>query len=317
MLRTRAHRKEEGLNYTKILKRAAEITWRHKALWLFGFLLALISAADAGGRGGQGVQYVFGPGDRLQAGAVLAMIAAVVLVVLALVVMAIIVSYVSRGALIGMVREAEETGSTSARSGWRIGWSRFPRMFGIGLVTGIPAAVTALGLVILGLSPLVLLLARTRTLTVLAIVMTVLSMLLVIGLLFVASVALSVVLELAHRQCILEARGVLDSIRDGYRLARQNLRHAGVVWLLLFGADLAVGIVLAPLFLLLFAVTAASTAAVYTATTAVAPTLLVGIASATPGLLLLAMLGGVYQVFRSATWTLAYMELKLPTQPLT
>jgi len=276
-------------------------------MWLFGFLVSLFSARGGSGGGG-GVQYTLDAGERLPAWTGLAIVFLVVFGLLFLLV-GIVLRYLSRAALIGMVREAEETEKTSVRSGWRIGWSRFLHLLGIDLVIGIPAVVVTLLLVGVGLAPLVLLVADQWPLTILAIVATVLLILVVIALLFVGGLILSVLGELAHRQCVLEGKGVFDSLRDGYQLGRENLRHVGLVWLLLVGAGLAFGAITIPLAAVVFGVAAAPAAAFYAATEAVVGSVLLGLLFAIPGILLLSLLGGVYEVFRSAVWTLAYSEL--------
>jgi hypothetical protein len=296
------------MDYVKILKRALEITWRHKALWLFGFLMALFSGGGGAG-GGQGAQYVMDPGYRVEPALVLALVFVVLLIVLVLVAVGIIISYLSRGALIGMVREVEETGDTSVRSGWRIGWSRFLPLFAIDLAIGVPAAIVAILLIALALSPLLLLVAQRDVVSVLGILLTVLAMVLVIGLLIIMGVALSLLRELAHRQCVLEKKGVWDCIRDGYLMGRENLRHVGVTWLLLFGINLVIGVVSVPLFVVLFIAAAAPGILTYLTTDAVTPALVVGIPLLLLAFLLTTLLGAVYQVFHSAVWTLAYLEL--------
>jgi len=294
------------MDYIKILKRAWEITWRHKALWLFGFLLALFGA---GGGGGHGMRFATGPGDRVGPAFVLTIVFVILFLALVWIVVGIILSTLSHGALIGMVHEIEETGNTNVRSGWRIGWSRFLLLFVIDLVIGIPAAIVAFILIALGLSPLLLLFAQRSVLTVLAIALTVLFMLLVIGLLIIMGVVLSLLRKLAYRQCVLERKGVLDSIRDGYLMGRQNLRHVGVVWLLLFGIDLLIGIVAVPLFFTVFAAAATPGILTYLVSEAWAPTLLVSAPLIVLAILLMTLLAGVYQVFRSAVWTLTYLQL--------
>jgi hypothetical protein len=296
------------MDYGKILKRALEITWRYKALWAFGFLLALFSGG--GGTGGsQGMQYTMGAGERMELGPFLAVVLFILLFVVVLVVLALLVGYLSHGALIGMVREAEETGDTSVRSGWRIGWSRFLPLFGIDLAIGIPAAIVASILIALGFSPLLLLRAREDALAVLAILLTLFFMLLVVGVLIIMGAVLSVLRKLAYRQCVLEKKGVIDSIRDGYLMGRQNLRHVGVMWLLLLAINLVVGVVAAPLLLFVFGAAAAPGILTYFATESLAPTLVVGIPIFVVAFLLMTVLGAVYQVFRSAVWTLTYLEL--------
>ena len=120
---------------------------------------------------------------------------------------------------------------------------------------------------------------------------------------------------LLYRQCVLDKKGVFDSIRDGYRLARKNLRQVGAVWLLLFGIDLTTGIVMVPLALAVVAVAAVPGILVYVTTEAAAPAVVIGLPLVVLGILFLSVLAGVVQVARSATWTLAYMELQAPLGP--
>ncbi len=300
------------MDYTDILRRAWHITWKHKALWLFGFLLSLFSGGGGTGSS-QGVQRTFGAGDRLAVPSILVIVLVALFFVLFLVVLGIIARYLSLGALIGMVREAEQTGETSVGSGWRMGWSRFLPLFGIDLVMGIPAAIVALVLIGIGLSPLLLLLAEQDAMTIAAILLTALLMLLVVGFLIVMGLVLSVVGELARRQCVLQKMGVLDSIRAGYQIGRANLRHVALIWVMLFGISLAYGIAMAALAFVGFGVAAVPAAAVYAVTETVGASLLIGFLFAIPGIVALSVLGGVYESFRSAVWTLFYSELE--TQP--
>jgi len=296
------------VDYTGTLKRAWQITWRHKALWVFGFLLSLFSGGGGSGSG-RGMQYTFEGGDRLAPGWIMTLVVLVLLFVLVVIVLSIVIGYLSHGALIGMVREVEETGQTSVASGWRMGRPYILRLFGIDLVLGIPAAIVAIVLVAIGLAPLLLLLARNEGATVLAIVLTVGLMLGVIALLIVMSLVLSLLRELAFRQGVLGGKGVVNSIRDGYRLARTNLKHVGVMWLLLAIIGLVWGAILIPLGLGVFAVSAAPAFATYTASQSQLAGILVGLLFAIPGMLVLSLLGGVYQAFQSAVWTLTYREL--------
>jgi len=296
------------VNHTAILRRAWEITRRHRALWLFGFVLALFSGGGGAG-GGQAAQYTMGGGQRVDPALILLIVGAVLLFVVFMVLLSIVLTYSSRGALIGMVQEVEETGETSVRSGWRTGWSRFLRLFAVDLVIGIPAAIAAIVLVFLGLSPLLLLFAEERALSILAILLTVVLMLLVIGLLIIMGVGLSVLGELAQRQCVLEGKGVWDSIQDGYRLGRQHLKDVGVIWLLLLAVDIGVGILLGPIAVVLFGAAAVPGIFTYLATEAPAPTLVVSIPAVLLAVLIMSALAAIHQVFRSTVWTLAYREL--------
>ena len=304
------------MEYTKILRKAWRITWRHKALWLFGFLLALTSGGGGGGGGGgRGAQFTSIPGNFVQPAWVLGLVIVLIVIGLVLIALSIIINPLSTAALIGMVEEIEETGDTRARTGWRVGWSRFPRVLAIGLLIGIPTAIATIVLFALGASPLLLLLFERRVLTLVAIVLTAILMLLALGVLIIGGVALSIMGQLAYRQCVLDKKGVFGSIRDAYRLGRQNLRQVGAVWLLLFGVDLATGIVMVPLALAVVAFAAVPGILVYMATEAAPPALVIGLPLVVLGILFLTVLAGIVQVARSATWTLAYLELQALVGP--
>jgi hypothetical protein len=229
--------------------------------------------------------------------------------VFVLAVLAVVLNNISRGALIGMVREVEETSNTSVRSGWRSGRSRMWSLISIDLITAIPAFIAAMALIALAMAPLLLLLAQRDALTALGILLTVILSLAVVLVLIVGGAALGIVREFAYRQCALEGKGIGRSIHEGYRMVRANLRQVGLMWLLLFGIDLAARVIAFPLVLVGFGLAAGAGAAVYAATHSIANAIVVGIMLGLPALLVMACVGGVYLVFRSAAWTLAYREL--------
>jgi len=169
------------MEYGRIIRRALEITWRHKVLWAFGIAAALFGGAQGGhGGGGSGIQYVFSgkdieqwrqkmpwmPGCPLRpwrwpqapppdwqamVPVVLAVVAILLVVALLVFVASIIIRYTSLGALAGMVDEVERTESTSFRSGFKKGWSRLLRLFAIDLIIGMAMFVLILVLAALAI----------------------------------------------------------------------------------------------------------------------------------------------------------------------
>jgi hypothetical protein len=298
------------MEYTRILKQAWDITWKHKSLWLFGFLLTLFGGT--GFRGGSGVQYRFGSGDHLSPATVVGLIVAVIAVVAVMIVLAVILSPLSRAALIGMVDEVEQTGTTSVRSGFRIGWSRLWRILVMDLVVGIPMAILSVLAILLALAPLLLLTLQRAAIGILAVITAVLLMVLVIGLLIVVGTVINIVLELAYRKCVLEKQGVFDSLREGYHMARQNPRHVVVLWLLLLGIGLAVGFVMMALLVLAAGLVAAPALAVWAITQRVVAAVVVAVVLGVPATLFLIGVSGIHVAFQSVVWTLVYHELVSP-----
>ena len=296
------------MSYTKIIERAWQITRKHKPLWFFGFLLALFSV---GGRGneGRGMQYTMGWEDRLPGPWVVGLIVAVIGVVAVLAIASIVLRYVSEGALIGMVREAEDAGETNVRSGWRAGWRRFLHLLAIDLMVGIPAAITVVILLGIGASPLLLLLAEVKVLTIIGVVMTILLMLLAIASIIVLGTLLSVLRGFGFRACVLEQQGPWASLQRSYHLLRQNGRQVVGIWLVMLGIGMAVNLAAIPVGLLIAALVGGPTMAVYAMTKAMAPTVLIAAALGLVGALIMAAVLSVYQVFRSTVWTLTYTEI--------
>jgi hypothetical protein len=165
------------MEYGHIIKRAWNITWRNKVLWIFGIAAALFTGGMRGGNSGsRGMQYSMGgdqmgrwrdffpgmpmmphgrfgpqlmpriPGAELErlVPVIVAVLGVLAVVGLALFLIGLVVRYTSFGALIGMVNETEEDDSTSFKSGLRTGWQRFLHLLAISVLIGIGLVVVTL-----------------------------------------------------------------------------------------------------------------------------------------------------------------------------
>ena len=319
------------MDHVGILKRAFNITRRYRVLWIFGVLLALFGSSGGGGSGGGsnvtfpgggsgGFPGTLPPGITLPSvdpGAIIGIVIACCCLLLVVVAASIVVAYVARTALYRMVNEIEDTGvSPSWREGFRLGWSRRAlRLFVIDLAVGVPFAIAAILVVALALLPLLLLTVESDATRVLGIVLTIGLLLLAIVVLIVAGVLANLVKRFMHRQAALEGRSIGQSIVDGYQMVRTNLIDSAVMWLLMFGVGLGWGILMIPVFivvLLLAALVGVLPAwLIWQSTEILWLTLLVGI----PLFFLvmvppLVFLNGLYLVFQSSSWTLAYREFR-------
>jgi len=165
------------MDHIKVLKRAWETTWRYRALWVFGIILALTTASggysggggSSGGGGGNGNGGGNGGlpplGDlsvpEIPPQVVATLIAVGIVsacVIVILIVAATVARYVAETALIRMVNDYEETGEQqSVREGFRMGWSRSALwLFLIKLLIGLPVALTFIPLFLLAFAPLLL-----------------------------------------------------------------------------------------------------------------------------------------------------------------
>ncbi|HUV95068.1 MAG TPA: hypothetical protein VMX14_09590 [Anaerolineae bacterium] len=327
------------MEYGRIVRRALDITWRHKVLWVFGIAAALFGGGRSGGgggggSGGGGVQSVIGSGDFERWWPqtpppnwetiipILVGIGVIALVVGFLVlVVSIIVRYTSLGALAGMVDEVERTEGTSFKSGVKRGWACLLRLFAIDLLIGIVVFVIVMALLVLGIIGVLLasapaaLLFQAGTGAGVAGILWAVAVGLVLLLAFIlVGLALSAVVtlirEFAFRACILDGKGVFGALGEGIALTRNRSREAVLMWLIMVAINLALGLVSIPFALLGVGAMLGPALLAFSATRS--PLAAAGVAL--PFLFVIALasaaIGGIYLTFRSAVWTLTYRELR-------
>jgi len=322
------------MSLESVLKRTWQTLWRYRALWVMGFILALASFSWVGG-------IIGSIGSRIIAGldwqslridqADFLGLNALAVVVLVLYIPFTMAAYVSEVALIRAVDRRDETGEQQGfLHGFRLGWSRAAwRIFLIDLLISAPATL------LLGfLLALMFALLGVLVIPSLPTVIGVFGLLAVIGLFFltillavVVAVALDLLKHFARRACTLDGLGVIDGIRQGYGVIRQNLKDVGLMWLVMLGVSMGWSFVMAPIRYLLMAVfgvtggaaallahnssgvgSAGSVAAAVAVTVGLAFVVLVLEA-------LLTLLSGLGTVFQSAAWTLTYRDLRATKGP--
>ncbi len=332
------------MDHIKVLKRAWEITWRYRVLWIFGIILALTTAHWGGGNNGGQAQYKvsgedFSPGGEFYIPEISPEVVSMLItigiglacVIVLLIVVATIARYVAETALIRMVDDYEETGEQrSVRQGFRLGWSRTTfRLFLIKLLIGLPTALVFILLFLLTLAPLLLWITDSTAPRAIGTVATIGLSFLILLLLIVVVTVISLLMKFFWRACALEGLGVIESLRQGFGVVRHHWRDVLVMWLIMIGvgigwiiAMIAITIVLFPVILLLIVVGGVLGGL---------PALLVGgLASlffdgAVPWILAAVIggpifilvvaapwifMGGLMEVFKSSTWTLTYRELR-------
>jgi len=272
------------MDHLKVLKRAWETTWRYRALWVFGIILALTTAgggfnSGGGGGGGDGrFQYKLNGEDLfdLQMGemfppeivsALIAIGIGLACVIFILIIAAAVARYVAETALIRMVDDYEETGEQcSVRHGFRMGWSRTAwRLFLIKLLIGLPVTLAFILLFLLvlalGLLSGLVVMKNSVVAGVIGIVAAVGLFFMLIFLAIVVGAVLSLLRKFFWRACALEELGVIESIRQGFDVVRQYLKDVVIMWLIMIGvhigwtiAVIAMTIVLLPAIILLIIV---------------------------------------------------------------
>lgn len=324
------------MDHLTIIKRAWNITWTYRVLWLFGFILALTSGGTRGGGGSNSGWRMPAP-ERFDMpnfnpdflwrslGGYANLIIALACALFLLAIFFTVLRYAAETAVIRMVDLRETSGEKLGfRAGWRLGWSRPAfRLFLIDLLLLIVILPLVVLFLALALVPLVgIFSSPSETVQVLSGVAVVGLLLLVVGMFILLAVAMGLLSPFFHRAAVLEGLGVVDSIRRGFAMVRRRLGDVLIMGILLFGVSLAVMIVTIPIVLILLLVggllgglpafaiyslvgqSAAEMTAILAAAAVGIPVFLVVIA------LPLLFIGGLYEVFSSSTWTLVFREAR-------
>lgn len=323
----------------RVLARSLEIAWRHKVLWILGFVMAL-----TGGGGGNGLRYDFSStdlGTRTQPfGAPFpspGILPAVIVTVLAFaacffllyLIFTFYFRFVARGAMVAFVRGVEQGRTPTLGVAWREGQQYYGRLLGLGLLFNVPLSLFSIAAIAAAIIPFIgtivyainLSGSRPTTPPNLAPIWSGLAVF--IGLLCSAVLCLVVVnlvlhpiYEFAVRGIVLEDTRVTNGLKRGYRHLRENLGPVALLYLLLIGArigwTIVVGVFGLPFsFLLLGAITLA--AATHQVTVIILVATIIGL----PLALVLIFLEGLFEVFEANAWTEGYLALLAPAPSAT
>jgi hypothetical protein len=246
------------MDYTGILKRAWNVTWRYKILWLLGLFAG---GAGSGGfnwntssyRGGTSTSAPFNSSSwasfqsAVERYLPLIIIAFVVLLIIGVVWW--VVSIAARGALIHLVNEAEEQREVRAAAGWRVGFKKWWRIFGVEFLAGLPILVLV---VLIGAVAGVAIAAaisrggssaQAAGQALAGMAIGGVCLLLVFAVIAIAlGIILGIVAQLALRYAVLQDRHAIDSLKQGWS-DLWSRRGAGLMFLIQVGVAIAYGIV--------------------------------------------------------------------------
>jgi hypothetical protein len=222
-----------------------------------------------------------------------------------------------------MVDRHETSGERATVSqGFRMGWSRASlRIFLIDLLIFVVGLLVFLLLGLIAATPLLAWLSRNQGLIMLGGTLAICLFVLMVLLLILTVIIVSLVLQYIHRACVLEDRGVIESIGRGVDVFRGRLGDNLIMGLIIFALQLALIFLIIPITIALIMVGIVLGGL---------PGLLVGwiasllaqgsfpawIAGLVVGLpiflsiviLPLLFIGGLIETYKSSTWTLTYRE---------
>jgi hypothetical protein len=255
----------------KILRRAWQILWSYRALWIFGLILALAAGGSSNGGGNNGVQWQedsqsyqppsYGsvqeffsdvsremqrlfregiPDANITGEALTAFLWIVGVFVLFMIILGIVMAiarYVSETAVIRMVDEYEDSGNQmTVRQGFRIGWSITAwRLFLINLIVSLPAIAFVLVLLIVGVSIFFSLINGNADFSAFTAVSTIVLAAISIFVVVILTIVLHLLRNFFWRICVLENAGVRESLQRGFALVLENWKSVGLMWLVMIG----------------------------------------------------------------------------------
>jgi len=319
----------------KIIKRAWNTTWSYKALWIFGILVALGSGGGSGGSGNSGAQFSGGGGEwdfpntfqlpEFATGTIIAAVVALCAFILLLTIATVIARYVSETALIRMVDDHEETGEKrSIKEGFRLGWSKGTwKIFLLDLLVTVVIGAGMVLVFLLAAAPLLVWITENNALRVIGSVAAFGLFMLGVFIAIAVAILVNTLLHFVRRFVILEKMGIFEAIREALAFVRAHLKDVALMWLVMFGINLVVTLVMIPVVLLLLilgAVTGGLPGLALGGLVSLISTneVLPWIIGGGIGLLIFIVMisipslfaGGVYKTFESSVWTLTYRELR-------
>lgn len=259
------------INFGGILKKAWNILWNYKVLWIFGILFAMTA-----GTSGSSFRYSFGgssgggsnnnnlftaPGEvfhestdwvnqyvsplfshpQLHVTTWIWIGVGILAFILICGVINALIRYPSETALIRMVNDYDQNGTrTNFKGGWKLGWSRAAfRIWVIDLLIGLPAILLGLTILGLGIGFFYSIVGRVDSgrLTPAEIAMLVIagSALLLIFVYALFMIFVRLLRQFFARKAALENTGVMESFRQGWKAFTGQWKSAGLMWLIMLG----------------------------------------------------------------------------------
>jgi hypothetical protein len=231
---------------------------------------------------------------------------------------------VAKTAHIRMVNHLEENGEkVSWTKGLKWGWSVSAiRLWLMDLLIILPIIFVFIVLFGCAALPVLLGISVGDATTAAGIVATIGIVLIIMLLAFIISLVVNLWMKIAHRVCVIEGQGVIESLKTGWHHVRKNLKDTFLMWLIMVAVQIGFGIAMIPIVLILVGLMVGVIGGfgllVYSVTSNVSIGLIVG------GIVLLilflaipiAFVRGLSESYYESVWTLFYREIKTPVKAI-
>ncbi len=296
------------MDYGGLVKKALDIMWKFKYLWVFGFFVQVLSGGGWGiGRisdkwenfkfpiarwsdswhGLNGLKMTI---DNHIGELAIAVILLLILAAFLIFLIFLVLGIISQGGLIHCVSRIQAGERPTLGDGWNIGVKNFWRMLGIWIII----VICILASILVLLVPFILVIIASG-------IFGLLFGMFLIPLFILAIITISLIDFYATRTCILEGKGVFDSLAGGWKTLINNLAKTIMVTIISVGSTIIyiigfiiVGLVLAIPFVLI----------------AVANLFLGIVLGVLAGLIYIILVSGAWGTYIDSFWTLAFLELK-------
>ena len=287
-----------NLDFGGVLRRAWQITWKHKILWIFGILSGLVGRASYNGGG----RPRFNPNNfvpnnpdafpqvrNLDQNAIIAIALGLVCVGVIIAITLYVLHVIGRGGLIGGIQLADRTGQVSFGQAWGVGTQHFWTVLLIGLVVAIVA----------------LLIGSASFVAFLSVCLTPLAC---IGFLVIA--VLGVFTYLAQIAAVTENLSVTDAFGRAWQVVQVNLGAVALMAVILVIVEAVAGFVIGLPFLFALAPLGVAVAAYLSGApqAATASAIVAGLCFVV-WIPVAIILGGILETWVISTWTLTYQQL--------
>ena len=296
------------MDYGEVFSKAWKIIWKYKILWLFGIFASCSGGGGGGGGGSSGAQFsgndygYYNNLNYIEPWAIALIIAAVIFLIIVITVIVIAVSTVGRAGLIQGAKMADENEDAQLTFGSIFNSVKpfFWRVVGLNLLimVGYFAILMILGMIFLFSAVFTLGLALICLLPLCCVLIPVFWV-------------LTTFVEMANVAVIVEDLSIIDGLKRGWQVFRDNIGEMIVMGLVLVLGGMIVSMLIAlPLILTVIPLMLGIMAAVFGDTEALAAggVIVSGLCCAAY-LPVLIVVSGIIRAYIGSAWTLTYLRL--------
>lgn len=256
--------------YTKLLKRSFEIVRHQRALWILGFIFALFGgggSAGGGGGGGNSASWSESGSDfgqtpfdgvspalpeSFDAQTLISLVLLFGCIMIGLAIFAFVIRNVALAGLIHGSERAAAGEELQWRELWRAGWSQTGRrLMGLKLLLGIPTLLTLLIVFIVGLTTAFSVMqsleaGESPDFTFMPLILgTIGTLICLFMLVWLLTWVLGMIGNYAGRTIVLEERPMMEALREGWTLFKNNVVDTVIFSLILGVIKWVMGFVVA------------------------------------------------------------------------